>query len=107
MKKIYLAFITGFIAAGCATKVGPLPPGVDPVPAPIVEAKPEVEPITKFSDINNVSPTSDRNFRRMTRETMEQESDLQASAGSLWQMEGQNSFLFSYYFLQFDRTFTI
>lgn len=95
MTKVYIALFISMMAVGCATKIGPPPEGIDPVPAPVVETKPEPEAITKYSDINNVSPTSDRNFRRMTRETMEQESDLQASAGSLWQMEGQNSFLFS------------
>lgn len=80
----------------CATqKVGPPPEGMAPIEAPVAQEKPEVEPLLKYSDMNNMAPPSDRNYRRMTRQTMEEEAELQASAGSLWVMEGQTSYLFS------------
>lgn len=60
-------------------------------------AKDEVvkEPLTKYSDINNYAPASDRNYKRMTREKFEEDSELHAGAGSLWVMEGQTSYLFA------------
>lgn len=53
------------------------------------------ESMMKYSDANNMAPPSDRNYKRMTRERMEEESELYGSAGSLWKMEGQTSYLFA------------
>lgn len=53
------------------------------------------EPLTKYSDINNFAPASDRNYKRMTKERFEEDAELQANAGSLWVMEGQTSYLFA------------
>lgn len=53
------------------------------------------EPLIKYSDIPNYSPALDRSFKRMTKERFEEESELQAGAGSLWVMEGQTSYLFA------------
>ena len=96
MQKIYFISLLSLLIFGCASQqVGPPPEGMPPVIAPVVEEQPEVEPLTKYSDLNNMAPPSDRNYRRMTRKTMEDEAELQASAGSLWVMEGQTSFLFA------------
>lgn len=62
--------------------------------APVAAAEPELEKLTKFSEVNNMPAASDRSYRRMTRQRMEEESDLQADAGSLWKMDGQTSYLF-------------
>lgn len=65
----------------------------------LVEEKPEVaaepEPLVKYSGEPNYAPVSDREYRRMTRQRMEDESGLNAGAGSLWVMEGQTSYLFA------------
>lgn len=53
------------------------------------------EPIARYSELNNMAPPSDRQYKRMTRKKMEEESELYSSAGSLWKMEGQTSFLFA------------
>ncbi len=53
------------------------------------------ESLTKYSDLNNMAPPSDRQYKRMTRQKMEEESSLNSSAGSLWNMEGQTSYLFA------------
>lgn len=53
------------------------------------------EPLTKYSDINNFAPASDRNYKRMTKERFEEDAELHAGAGSLWVMEGQTSYLFA------------
>jgi flagellar L-ring protein FlgH len=38
---------------------------------------------------------SNRQYKKMTKSRMEEESELQASAGSMWVMEGQGAYLFS------------
>ncbi len=72
------------------------------------EEKPEAEPKPtevkneenseneiKYSDVNNFAPSTDRSYKRMTRKKMEEESELYSSAGSLWKMDGQTSYLFA------------
>lgn len=49
----------------------------------------------RFSEQENVRVNTDRQYRRMNRQRMEEESDLGAGAGSLWVMEGQGAYLFS------------
>ena len=73
-----------------------------PAAEPVAEAKDtaakeeKAEPsLTKYSDTNNLAPATDRDYRHMTRQKMEDESELQAGAGSLWVMEGQTSYLFA------------
>jgi|GEM_PF-478422 len=55
----------------------------------------EEEPLTRYSALNNMAPPSDRQYKRMTRKKMEEDSELYSSAGSLWKMEGQTSYLFA------------
>lgn len=50
---------------------------------------------TKFSDTPNVTNNVRRQYKRVTRQTLEEESQLEGRAGSLWVMEGQGSYLFS------------
>jgi flagellar L-ring protein precursor FlgH len=56
---------------------------------------PDGEPITRFSENPNVVSVSDRNYKRMTRQRMEEEAELHAQAGSMWVMEGQGAYLFA------------
>lgn len=49
----------------------------------------------RYSDNQNMRYNSDRKYRRMTKSQMEDESELNSQAGSLWVMEGQGSYLFS------------
>lgn len=76
------------------------------VPAPVAQepAKSETavspivddeEPVTRYSQLSNMAPSSDRQYKRMSRKKMEEESELYSSAGSLWKMEGQTSYLFA------------
>lgn len=55
----------------------------------------EGKPLTKFSETPTVLNPSNRQYRKMTRSKMEEESDLGAQAGSMWVMEGQGAYLFS------------
>lgn len=73
-----------------ATPAAPVAPA-----APAVEEAESEEPLTRYSDLNNMAPPSDRQYKRMTRQRMEEESALNSSAGSLWKMEGQTSYLFA------------
>jgi flagellar L-ring protein precursor FlgH len=52
------------------------------------------EPL-RFSDNPNIGAFNDRRYRRMTRKSIEEESDVGSRAGSLWNTEGPSSYLFS------------
>jgi flagellar L-ring protein precursor FlgH len=49
----------------------------------------------KFSQTPDVPPPVKRQYKRTTRESIANESDLDSKAGSLWVMEGQGAYLFS------------
>ncbi|NJL26083.1 MAG: hypothetical protein HC902_13565 [Calothrix sp. SM1_5_4] len=51
--------------------------------------------MTKFSESQDVSPRVKRQYKRVTKESLADESALDAKAGSLWVMEGQGAYLFS------------
>jgi len=53
------------------------------------------EPSLKYSDTPQAGVTEDRDYRKMTKARMEEESNLGSDAGSLWVMEGQTSYLFA------------
>lgn len=61
--------------------------------APVVDA--EDDDRVKFSDNPNVLNPSDRQYRRMTKSRMEEESELYSQAGSMWVNEGQGAYLFA------------
>ncbi|WII70671.1 flagellar basal body L-ring protein FlgH [Bdellovibrio sp. 22V] len=49
----------------------------------------------RYSDNQNMGVPTDRQYKRMTRNRLEEESDLGSSAGSTWVMEGQGAYLFA------------
>lgn len=49
----------------------------------------------RFSDSPQMPTPVDRQYKRMTRSRLEEESELQSGAGSLWVMDGQQSYLFA------------
>jgi flagellar L-ring protein FlgH len=55
----------------------------------------EGEPSTKFSENNYLPPSTNRQYKRMTQQRLEEESEVNAQAGSMWVMEGQSSYLFT------------
>lgn len=67
----------------------------DEAPRKTAETTDEKAPLTKFSENPNVVNPSDRQYRKMTRARMEEESDLGSNAGSMWVGEGQGAYLFS------------
>lgn len=48
----------------------------------------------RYSESQNMAVPTDRQYKRMTKNRMEEESDLGSSAGSTWVMEGQGAYLF-------------
>jgi flagellar L-ring protein precursor FlgH len=107
MMKLVWIGILAFVVQGCATVAEEKQLEKELTPVPVAEVKPaepvkdlteieeDEEPVTKYSQINNMAPPSDRQYKRMTRKKMEEESELNSSAGSLWKMEGQTSYLFA------------
>lgn len=60
--------------------------------APVVSTE-DIGP--KYSETSQYVAPADRQYKRMTRSKMEEESELQSNAGSLWVMDGQQSYLFA------------
>ncbi|MBX3039758.1 MAG: flagellar basal body L-ring protein FlgH [Bdellovibrionaceae bacterium] len=74
--------------SGCATFQGWL--GETPQDNPSL---PEPQ-ATRYSDSPQMGVPSTRQYQRMTRSRMEEESELHSQAGSMWVNEGQTSYLF-------------
>lgn len=55
----------------------------------------DIESAPRYSDSQNMAVPTDRQYRRMTRNRMEEESDLGSNAGSMWVMDGQGAYLFA------------
>lgn len=51
--------------------------------------------MTKFSESADVPPRVRRQYKRTTKESLADQSALDARSGSLWVMEGQGAYLFS------------
>jgi flagellar L-ring protein precursor FlgH len=49
----------------------------------------------RYSENPQLSVPSNRQYKRMTKSRMEDESDLGSQAGSMWVMEGQGAYLFA------------
>jgi flagellar L-ring protein FlgH len=79
---------------GCSTLQGWMGFNEDAKAKP-AEVQPEKPALTKFSDTPNVLNPSDRQYRKMTKSRMEEESDLGSAAGSMWIGDGQGAYLFS------------
>ncbi len=63
-------------------------PPVLPPPAPVDET-------IRFSENPNVGTFNDRRYKRSTRKSLEEESDVGSRAGSLWNTEGPSAYLFT------------
>ncbi len=87
-----LMVIVGLMNTGCSTLQDWM--GFHDGPAKSVTTQ-EEKPLTKFSETPNVLNPSDRQYRKMTKSRMEEESDLGSNAGSMWVGEGQGAYLFS------------
>lgn len=50
---------------------------------------------TRYSDNPQMGFVGDRQYKKMTKSRLEEESELGSQAGSMWVMEGQGSYLFA------------
>lgn len=57
--------------------------------------QPKQASLTKFSESGDVAPRVRRQYKRTTKESLADQSALDARSGSLWVMEGQGAYLFS------------
>ena len=94
-----LMILLSIMSSGCSSLPGwagkqPPPAGSSNSPAP-TPTDSAGQPIVKFSDHPNTMVPSNRVYRRMTRSRLEEESEVQAQAGSMWIMEGQGAYLFT------------
>lgn len=93
---LFLLFIClSLLNSGCASFNELMHPQDKPKPAAKVETDADGKPFTKFSDNPNLLSTQDRQYRHMTRSKMEEESQLQSNAGSMWVGEGQSAYYFA------------
>ncbi|MCX7978314.1 MAG: flagellar basal body L-ring protein FlgH [Bdellovibrionaceae bacterium] len=84
--------VLGLIVGGCGSFSGGL--GGDSEKKSIFPFMSDSKP-SRYSDAPRTGLSSARQYRRMTREAMEQESELHSQAGSMWISEGQGAWLFS------------
>jgi flagellar L-ring protein precursor FlgH len=81
-----------FLSAGCANMNDFLASLNGEKAPPKLE---DVKTAPRYSDAANLGVPTDRQYRRMTKNRMEEESDLGSTAGSSWVMEGQGAYLFA------------
>jgi flagellar L-ring protein precursor FlgH len=89
MKKLTLMLVP-FLFVGCASFKQWIGDNISE-DVPFIQP----EPGLKYSETPQAGAPQDRQYKRMTKARMEEESDLSANAGSLWQMEGQTSYMFA------------
>lgn len=79
---------------GCSTMKSMVGMKAEPPPKAVAKDL-NGDNLVRFSENANVPHTEQRQYRKMTRQRMEEESDLGSQAGSMWVMDGQGSYLFA------------
>lgn len=79
----------GVMTSGCAAmndflNARPEPPALE-----------KIDSAPRYSESQNLGVPTDRQYKRMTRSRLEDESDVGSNAGSAWVMEGQGAYLFA------------
>jgi flagellar L-ring protein precursor FlgH len=87
-----MAVFMAFANVGCAGLGSRLRSLVTDSPS---ENKKPVPPQMSFAQNSNLPPGPQRQYKRTTRSSFEDQSRVDARAGSLWVMEGQGAYLFS------------
>lgn len=97
MKKYILIPISAWSLISCATFNDMIAALDEAPPKHVVASQPTAAPSDspRYSDTPDLGVPTDRQYKRMTRNRMEEESELGASAGSAWVMEGQGAYLFA------------
>ncbi len=92
---LFIIFIGLSLAnSGCSTLDSMFGDDSSRPSAAYTPTEPDQKP-TRFSETPAVLNPSNRQYRKMTKSRMEEESDLGSSAGSMWVNEGQGAFLFA------------
>lgn len=95
-KGVFLAaIVVCMMNTGCATIDKLFGSEAPPSPSSAYTPDETEGKAAKFSETPQVLNPSNRQYRKMTRSRMEEESDLGASAGSMWVQEGQGAYLFA------------
>lgn len=81
------------LTTGCATMQDFLA-SLDEPKAKQPELK-DIQTAPRYSDNPNMGVPTDRQYKKMTRNRLEEESELGSTAGSMWVMEGQGAYLFA------------
>ncbi len=92
---IAFLLLVSLMQTGCAGFNRKLKGWLNGSPAQQAETSKQSTTLTKFSDNGDVVPRVRRQYRRTTKESLRDESAMDAKAGSLWVMEGQGAYLFS------------
>jgi flagellar L-ring protein precursor FlgH len=92
MKIIYILSIFLFLT-GCATLkswmgISDQTEKVQQKPSPQVTSP-------RFSETQSLMVPTNRQYKRMTKSRLEEESEVHSQAGSMWVMEGQGAYLFA------------
>jgi flagellar L-ring protein precursor FlgH len=88
-----LLFAISNLSSGCATMEDFI--GSFDQPNKASAPLDEIKSAPRYSESQNFGVPTDRNYKRMTRNRLEEESDLGAAAGSAWVMDGQGAYLFA------------
>jgi flagellar L-ring protein FlgH len=96
MKNLVLILPFAIFISGCASIGQKWKELISGQSAPSVEQQAAMRPKqTTFNDQNQMAPSENRQYRRVTRKNFDDGSHLQAKSGSLWVMEGQGAYLFA------------
>jgi flagellar L-ring protein FlgH len=92
LSMLSLGIALALLATGCSSL---WPFGRDAKTQPEKSSEEKKDDLLRYSENANVPNISNKNYRRMTRQRLEEDSELQAQAGSTWVMEGQGAYLFA------------
>jgi flagellar L-ring protein precursor FlgH len=92
---IVFLLLYGLTQTGCASFNRKLKSWLGGGASSVAEQSKPASTLTKFSDAPDMAPRVRRQYKRTTKESLSEESALDAKAGSLWVMEGQGAYLFS------------
>lgn len=86
-----------FLQTACASwwPADEAPKQNGPIATKASDEKKEGEEAIRFSENPNIGAFNERRYRRVTRKSLEEESDVGSRAGSLWSTEGPSSYLFT------------
>jgi len=80
---------------GCTTLKKWMGDDDETTPVAQIPVAPVVDETIRFSENPNIGTFNDRRYKRATRKTIEEDSDVGSRAGSLWNTEGPSSYLFT------------